>query len=203
MPRNPFKLDHRKITQIINFFASKSSGKINKLKALKLIFLADRYHLRKYGRLVSDDYYVAMKLGPVPSTAMDIAELDKFLDNAYKTYAQKYIKALDNSMRIESIKPVDTDYFSESDIEALNFAWDKFGHLQKWSLSDFTHFYPEWKKHEEALRSGSKVEYMKLEDFFLDPDIDTIEKCYELSEKERQLRREQLADLIHCESLWR
>ena len=203
MPHNPFNIDHRKVTQIINFFASKSGGKINKLKTLKLIFLADRYHLRKYGRLVSGDYYVAMKLGPVPSTAMDIAELDEFLDNTYKTYAQKYIKALDNGRRIESIKLVNDDYFSESDKEALTFAWEKFGHLQKWSLSDFTHFYPEWKKHENALRSGSKVEYMELKDFFLDPDTETVDKCYKLSEEERRLRLEHLAELIHCESLWR
>ena len=203
MPHNPFNADHRKVTQIINFFASKSGGKINKLKALKLIFLADRYHLRKYGRLVSGDYYVAMKLGPVPSTAMDIAELDKYLDDTYKTYAKKYIKALDKGLRVESIRQVDVDYFSESDMEALNFAWNKFGHLQKWSLSDFTHFYPEWKKHEDALRSGSKVENMELEDFFLDPDVDTVDKCYELTEEERRLRLKHLAELIHCESLWR
>ena len=106
-------------------------------------------------------------------------------------------------MRIESIKKVDTDFFSESDIEALNYVWDRFGHLRQWSLSDFTHFYPEWKKHEDALRSGSKVENMNLTDFFLDPEIDTIDKCYELTEKERRLRINHLKELIHCESLWR
>ena len=203
MPQNPFNVDHRKVTQIINFFASQAGGKINKMKALKLIFLADRYHLRKYGRLVSDDYYVAMKYGPVPSTAMDIAELDEYLNDTYRGYAKQYIKALDTGRRVESINSVDSDYFSESDVEALSFAWDNFKHVQKWSLSDFTHFYPEWKKHEDALRSGSNREYMNLEDFFEDPDKDGINKCYELSDKERQLRRVQLAELIHCESLWR
>jgi len=34
---------------------------------VKAIFLADKSHLGKYGRPVTFDNYVAMKLGPVPS----------------------------------------------------------------------------------------------------------------------------------------
>jgi len=203
MAINPFKVDHEKITQILNFFASKSDGKIPKLKALKLVFLADRYHLRKYGRLISNDNYVAMKYGPVPSTTMNIAEADSFLDPKFKKYAVQYIKASNSGMRIESKKPVETDYFSESDLEALNFAWDKFGNLTRWSISDFTHEYPEWKKQEPALRAGSKVEHISLDDFFEDPANTTINRCFNLSDEEKQLRRDQLSDLLHVASLWR
>lgn len=202
MPHNPFNFDHEKATQILNYFAVKAGGRINKMKALKLIFLADRYHLRKYCRLVSDDYYVAMKLGPVPSTIMDIAEADEYLNDTYRYYASRYIKPLDSGQRLESINPVDYSYFSDTDIEAINFAWDNFGHFQKWSLSDFTHHYPEWKKHEQSLRSGSKVENIVLDDFFEDPVSDSIDKCYELSDEEREFHRKQLSELIHVESLW-
>jgi uncharacterized phage-associated protein len=203
VPRNPFNFDHKKATQILNFFSIKAGGKINKMKALKLIFLSDRYHLRKYCRLVSDDCYVAMKLGPVPSTIMDIAESDEYLNDTFKDYASRFIKALDGGLRLESVHPVDYSYFSDSDIEALNFAWDNFGHYQKWSLSDFTHHYPEWKKHEESLRSGSKVENIILADFFEDPENETVDKCYELNDEERELRLKQLDELTHLEALWR
>ena len=203
MAINPFKVDHEKITQVLNYFASKAGGKINKMKALKLMFLADRYHLRKYGRLVSNDYYVAMKLGPVPSIAMDIAEADSFLDPNLKEYAVQYLKASSTRRQIESVKPVETEYFSESDLEALNFAWDKFGHLTKWSISDFTHEYPEWQRHLPALRAGSKVEQISLDDFFKDPENAEIDRCYDLSDEDRQLRQEQLSELTHVASLWR
>ncbi len=203
MVRNPFKVDHKKITQIINYFASKAGGKISKLKVLKLIFLADRYHLRKYGRLVSNDNYVAMKLGPVPSTAMDIAEADSFLEPNWKKYVVEYLKTHNSGMRIESIKPTNAEYFSESDLEALDFAWNTFGHLTRWDISDFTHEYPEFKKHLPALRSGSKVEPINLEDFLKDPTKAEIDKCYELNEEERQLRQEYLSNLSHVSSLWR
>lgn len=52
----PFSFSHRKATQALNFFARKAPGhSINKMKALKLVYFADRYHLRKYGRPVVGD----------------------------------------------------------------------------------------------------------------------------------------------------
>jgi len=65
---------HRKATQALNYFARQEGGSINKLKALKLLFFADRYHLRKYGRPVSECAYYAMTHGPVASEAKQIAE---------------------------------------------------------------------------------------------------------------------------------
>ena len=67
-------LAHRKATQALNFLARQSGGRINKLKALKLMFFADRYHLRKFGRPVSECAYYAMTHGPVASEAKQVAE---------------------------------------------------------------------------------------------------------------------------------
>ena len=66
---------HRKATQALNFFALSASGRMNKLKALKLVFFADRYHLRLYGRPITNDRYLAMKYGPVASSCKDLAEM--------------------------------------------------------------------------------------------------------------------------------
>src|SRR5680860_294981 len=56
-----FQVSYEKATQALNFMATKDGGRISKLKAIKLIFLADRYHLRKYGRPVVGDQYFAME----------------------------------------------------------------------------------------------------------------------------------------------
>lgn len=202
MANKSLNFDHKKATQALNYFASKAGGKINKMKAVKLIFLADRYHLRKYGRLITNDNYLAMKLGPVPSRVLDIADSDIYLDDKYKSYASKYIKALEGGRQVSSVERVDTSFFSETDIEALEFSWNNFSHLRKWDLSDFTHNYPEWKKHEKALRTGSKCERMDLKDFLKDPRKD-INKCFELNEEEKADRIEQIGEQDHIESLWR
>ena len=71
--------DYQKATQSLTFFAEKEGGRIHKMKALKLVYLADRYHLRKYGRPITNDEYFAMPYGPVASGVKDIIEMSDFL----------------------------------------------------------------------------------------------------------------------------
>ena len=68
------EFDYKKATQAINYFTKKEGGQIEKLKLIKLVYLADRFHLRKYGRPIMNDTYLAMPLGPVGSSVKDIAE---------------------------------------------------------------------------------------------------------------------------------
>jgi uncharacterized phage-associated protein len=198
-----FDCDFEKITQILNFFAIKSGGTINKMKALKLLYFSDRYHLRKYGRLISNDNYMAMENGPVPSTAKDIAELnnDFLCDEKTLDYSSRYIKPDSRKLHLASIAAMDESVFSDSDIEALNFAWEHFGHLDQYQLARLTHKYPEWKKQEENINTLTRCVQMDLLDFFDDPDAD-IEKCFALDNQDRTARREHLAQMAHLESLW-
>jgi hypothetical protein len=69
---------YKKATQAVNYFAQRSGGIINKMKAIKLIYFADRYHLRKYGRPITNDEYLAMDYGLVSSGVKDIAEMSGF-----------------------------------------------------------------------------------------------------------------------------
>ena len=83
--------DYRKATQALNHFALKEGGQINKMKALKLVYLADRYHLRKYGRLITNDVYFAMPYGAVASGVKDIAEDSAFLGMRVRKYSARYL----------------------------------------------------------------------------------------------------------------
>jgi len=195
-----FNFDHKKAAQALNYFALKNGGHIDKLKALKLIYFADRYHLRKYGRLITNDIYFAMKLGPVASSTKDIVEDSAFLDEAEKKYARHYFR-LQSQHKLVSEKPVDTEVFSDSDIEALDFAWDKFGHIEKFTLADLTHRYPEWKRNEGSLHLNPRIE-MRLIDFLDDPSED-IEKCFALTNKDRENLKEHIEETYYLESLWR
>ncbi len=198
--RLQFTFDYRKTIQSLNYFALKAGGQINKMKALKLIYFADRYHVRKYGRLTSTDNYVAMRYGPVPSTAKDIAESNEFLDKSIIRYSIEYIKSIDN-LSFTSKRKLDKNVFSESDLEALQFAWNTFGHLNQFELAELTHEYPDWAKHKDALAQELCLS-MNILDFLEDP-ISNVDKCFDLDECERLARRQQLIELEHVESLWR
>jgi len=179
---------HRKATQALNFLARQSGGRINKLKALKLMFFADRYHLRKFGRPVSECAYYAMTHGPVASEAKQVAEDGDLLPAPVRSYARKFLEKK-SDYDYASVADVDKSVLSESDLEALTFAWENFGYQTKYQLRDITHHYPEWKRHERALRDGRRRVKMDYADFFAEPDAG-YNPCHALTAKEREAAHE-------------
>jgi uncharacterized phage-associated protein len=171
------EFDYKKATQAINYLAKREGGQIEKLKLIKLIYLADRYHLRRYGRPLVNDAYFAMRLGPVGSSVKDIAEFSDFLDETELSYASKYIKKGQAPHTVTSETEVDEGVFSKSEMEALTFAFDEFGAYSASSLVDITHRYPEWGRFRSALESqGSTREPMSYTDFFNDPNSGDTDK---------------------------
>lgn len=162
-----FNFDFRKATQALNYLAIKFGGEINKMKAIKLIYFADRYHLRKYGRPVTNDEYVAMKFGPVASKTKDIAEDTIFLDDIESDYRKGFINL--NKYNLLSANNVDMSVFSDSDMEALDFVLEHMGRFDQYQLADLSHAYPEWKRHEKELERGASAIDIDYEDFFKDP----------------------------------
>lgn len=164
---------HEKITQLLNFFARKNpNSRIQKLKAIKLIWAADRYHLRKYGRLVSSDNYVAMKYGPVGSITKRIAEDDRFyIDDEVLDYSKSFVTPDDTGNVVISHQVVDDSRFSKTDQEALEFAWHTFGKFDGFKIADISHEYPEWLKFKDVLNIGyQKRTDIDPTDFFLNPE---------------------------------
>ena len=86
-----------------------------------------------------------------------------------------------------------------SDLEGLEFAWKTFGKIRDFELSEITHRYPEWKKHEKTLERDTRVR-MRYEDFFEDP-VAGEEKCFELTKEEKRLRLDYLEEISRAESV--
>ena len=197
----------RKSTQALNYFARRATSgaprpELNKLKALKLLFFADRYHLRKYGRPVSDSAYFAMAKGPVASDAKHVAEDAKRLDFRARCYARRFIRQKGETFNYTSVAQVDLAVLSKTDLEALNFAWGVFGHYSKFQLCEITHHYPEWKRHARTLQRGAHRRVpMDYADFFDEPDAG-YNPCHELSKKDRELARELYLDSRAVAELW-
>jgi uncharacterized phage-associated protein len=192
---------HRKATQALNFFARKAGGQINKMKALKLVFFADRYHLRQYGRPITNDEYLAMEYGPVPSGCKDLAEMSDFLDPHERSYAGRFLRRT-GQHDFASSAEVEALVFSKTDLEALEFAWRHFGPLDQFRLAEITHEYPEWKRHEAALQSPDVSRIGMSYRHFLEPAPGGVDPAPELSEDDRRLREEELDELQIIESLW-
>jgi len=135
------------------YFLLEKLGSTDKLKLVKLMFLADKYHLIKYGRTITNDDYWAMEHGPVGSNIKDVLEYDNdlALSKDELEYAKKYfVKDGKNKFKINpKTKSNILRFLSETDIEALNVIVNNFGKMTTWSLRNFTHKYPEWKQYED------------------------------------------------------
>ena len=171
------QLSIRKILQALYFIQSKAPKK-NESKytpkyLLKMLYFADRYHLRRFGILASDDSYVAMRKGPVASATFDIikGKLPRSANSA-ELYCLDDIIFQDEDSVV--IKEQDTDELSKSTIDALGFSVKTFGHLDEKALSRISHDYPEWKSHEGSLRKNPYTRFeMNLKEFFSDPSLRT------------------------------
>ncbi len=66
-----FDLDFEKAAAALLCMAKLGTAKFDQYKACKLLFLADKRHLVKYGRTITGDRYSALEWGPIPSSIRD------------------------------------------------------------------------------------------------------------------------------------
>lgn len=170
-------LPTRKILQALYHIQSNAPhdnvDRFNIVYLLKMLYFADRYHLRHFGILASDDKYFAMKLGPVASLAYDMLKKSHYNMNSATVGCLCDVKEL-SEYEVEIEQQVD-DELSDSVKEALCFVQREFGHYGWNDQSNISHCYPEWKKHEKELSCANPHNPripMNLQDFFDDPDDD-------------------------------
>jgi hypothetical protein len=101
-----FFFDREKALEVILYIAKRSSIS-DKYHIVKILFLADKKHLSKYGRFICGDHYVKMEYGPTPSGTYDIV---KRKNKEFKCEGDRLIPNRDAYM----------DYLSESDKECLD-----------------------------------------------------------------------------------
>lgn len=163
----------RKVLQALFYIQSKAptdnQSRYDILYLLKLMFFADRYHLRHFGFVASADEYKAMKLGPVASGTKDIL-YGKLPAKANSSELSLLISGVrevgDTSVEIALQQD---DELSKSFKIALDFSIKTYGKFTPIEVSHISHDYPEWKKHENAINSGIKSVPMDFIDFFDNP----------------------------------
>lgn len=141
------------IIEALHYILSKVAP-ADKIKLIKLIYLADKYHLIRYGRTVTNDDYYAMEYGPVGSVVKDILGFDSdLLSKEEYEYAERMLEKIDQHTFKAKDYILDYDMLSDSDKEALDFVIEKFGKMTTWELSEYTHKYPEWYKYESLFKN--------------------------------------------------
>lgn len=141
----------KKIIQVLAYLASKmQSQALDEMKAYKLLWLADRCHLRRNGRTITGDRYYAMPRGVVPTDAKHLLDGETTVLETPDGYMSQWIAKVEPH-KFKAVKSPDLTEFSESDIEVLDRVIDRYGNYSMYDLSELSHKYPEWKKYKDML----------------------------------------------------
>lgn len=143
-PMLTVRFDSEKAIEAILYIASKAP--IPDLYHVgKIIYFADRLHLERYGRLITNDRYIAMKNGPVASNTYDIIKGvrgdGRFsgccdLSHARASFS---VGSLGDPNAITPKRHVDEDIFSDSDIACIEQAIAEYGSMSFGQLNDISH----------------------------------------------------------------
>ncbi|APH54813.1 Hypothetical protein GbCGDNIH9_8581 [Granulibacter bethesdensis] len=147
MPMESRMYNPVKAAQVIAYLACKAQSKtLDVLKAIKLVYLADRESIMRFGAPILDERRVWMPHGPVNSQTYSHINGEHDLDACgWSDYLED--RANHQIAVKEGVSDDDLDELSEADIQCLDAVWDKFGHMGKWTLRDWTHEkvnVPEW-----------------------------------------------------------
>ncbi len=188
--RIEFRFDVKKLINALAFFAGEVKD-LDKLKATKLLYLADKHHLVRYGRPILGDCYFRLDAGPVPSRSLDImnSTVDVFRVNIPTPNKDAFISKLkitDHKYpRFQQREAPDLSVFSSSEIESLKETLHEYGKLSISKLIKLTHKDATWQETEQ----NAEIDYRL---FFKNTPSACKEafKLMEFSQEDRDFLRE-------------
>lgn len=164
----------KKAVQALNYFCHLEGGKINYMKAIKLIWISDRIHVRTYGRTITNDQYIAMKNGMVPSGTKDIVRKSRFLEDEVLNYSNEFL-SLPVNYEVSALSDTLLEVFSKTDIKILNSVYEHFKKFSQFDLSTYSHKFAEWKRFESLIDAGIKKSFsIEVDDFFKEANEDDL-----------------------------
>jgi hypothetical protein len=132
-----------KIIESLLWIVGKRPG-IDVYHVMKIMFAADCYHLSRFGRPVTGDYYVAVRHGVMPSIAKDIIDKDPWV---MRDYAIDDLPISREDNNLSATRAFDPRKFSKSDLEALEYGFMEYADIPSFSaVREKNHQHLAWKK---------------------------------------------------------
>lgn len=156
--------NERKATQAAAHLVKLRRDRMSYMKLIKLLYLADRTALLRWGRPITTDPYVSMDRGPVLSRVLDLAT-DEDLPGQVSAWARHITEPEHYSVRVRS--DPGKDELSMAELQLLDEVFLQHGTKSRWELVDLTHRLPEWKnpqgsaipiQYRDILRAGGKTD---------------------------------------------
>jgi uncharacterized phage-associated protein len=135
------RFDEAKATQASAFLLSLRGGRMHYLKLIKLLYLADRAALHRWGIPISTDRYISMNHGPVLTNVFNL-----IVDEKPKPFWGRFISRPIGDYEVELTCQASTDLLSRAEENLLREIYQEYGYRNRWDLvENVMHRLPEWK----------------------------------------------------------
>ncbi|MCY3973814.1 MAG: Panacea domain-containing protein [Candidatus Dadabacteria bacterium] len=172
--------NERKVAEMAAYFLLKTKkGIMPHLKLMKLLYLSDRECFWQHGFSMSEDKMVSMPHGPVLSETLNL--INGHRPPAPDGWDSLISDKADHQVSVDlKVSVDDLLELSRADIETMDSVWDKFGHMSRWEIVNYTHDHcPEW---EDPEGSSRPIE------------LDTLFKALGFSKTQAKALKEQIAE---------
>lgn len=166
----------RKILNVILWLTNERPG-MDMYWILKVIFLAEKWHLNTYGRPIAGETYLSMDHGPVAETAYGILRRQPQFRDALGGAEFPFTVESDDRGRNVCVfpsHPAELSEFSNSELKALRKAQETYGHLSFDALRALTHRHPAYER-AWAERGDKRAMPIRYEDLLegdnADPEV--------------------------------
>jgi uncharacterized phage-associated protein len=135
-----FRFSTRKTIQAVAVLLRLARGPTGYLRLLKLLYIADREHLRTAHRPIVGTRTVAMKNGPLHSEVYNLVKGEHLDDPLWSDHIRK------QGYQIELVKDPGRSELSAAEVRTLTDTFDRYASMGEWDLVEITHDFPEWLK---------------------------------------------------------
>lgn len=158
------------------------SGRMGYLRLLKLLYIANRESIRRFGRPVVPDRYVAMEHGPVLSRVYDLIKGESPIG---KEQWDRHFRRV--GYELELLDRPGIGQLARADIEILHDVLHRYSDIDDWDIVNETHEFEEWKRNDP----GKSSRDIPLEQIFeaVDRDGAMAEDLLAEERKHERLRR--------------
>jgi uncharacterized phage-associated protein len=134
------QFDEAQATQTAAYVLGLRGGQMHYIKLIKLMYLADREALLRWGVPITRDRYVSMDNGPVLSRVLNL-----ITDDRPKPVWSEFISAPLGEYEVKLLKAAPTDALSRAEENLLDEIFQKYGYRNRWELiENVVHKLPEW-----------------------------------------------------------
>ncbi len=130
-----------KATQAAARLLTLRGGTMSYVKLIKLLYLADREALIRWGRPITTDRYISLDNGPVVSRMYDLIR-DEPPPNSFRIWPKFISNPEDYEVRL--LGDPGSGELSSAERQLIDEIFAQHGHQNRWTVVDYTRSLPEW-----------------------------------------------------------